>query len=53
MPIGGKRMTLGTFFARLGLAADAEVEYEAALRLSPQFTPAAVDFADLYPLPLS
>ena len=42
------RMTLGNFFARRGLAADAEAEYGAALRLSPQFTPAAVNLADLY-----
>src|SRR5215510_3009266 len=31
------RSTLGYFFARRGLAAEAEAEYKAALRLSPQF----------------
>jgi tetratricopeptide (TPR) repeat protein len=42
------RTTLGSFFARRGLAKDAEAEYEAALRLAPQFAPAAVNLADLY-----
>jgi Flp pilus assembly protein TadD len=42
------RSTLGNFFARRGLAADAENEYEAALRLSPQYAPAAINLADLY-----
>ncbi|MCI0467558.1 MAG: hypothetical protein L0Y57_11220 [Beijerinckiaceae bacterium] len=42
------RTTLGNFYARRGLAANAEVEYEAALRLAPEFTPAAVNLADLY-----
>ncbi len=42
------RSTLGSFYARRGLAADAEVEYKAALRLSPQFAPAAINLADLY-----
>jgi predicted CXXCH cytochrome family protein len=42
------RSTLGNFYARRGLATDAEAEYKAALRLSPQFTPAAINLADLY-----
>jgi Flp pilus assembly protein TadD len=40
--------TLGSFFVRRGLFADAETEYRAALRLAPQFAPAAVNLADLY-----
>jgi predicted CXXCH cytochrome family protein len=42
------RSTLGNFFARRGLAADAETEYKAALRLSPHYAPAAINLADLY-----
>ncbi|WP_080663503.1 tetratricopeptide repeat protein [Bradyrhizobium elkanii] len=42
------RSTLGNFFARRGLAADAESEYRAALRLSPHYAPAAINLADLY-----
>ncbi len=42
------RATLGNFLARRGLPADAEAEYQAALRLSPQYAPAAVNLADLY-----
>src|SRR5262249_7025284 len=34
------RSTLGNFLARRGLLSDAEVEYKAALRLSPQYGPA-------------
>jgi predicted CXXCH cytochrome family protein len=40
--------TLGNFFARRGLRADAEAEYKAALRLSPQYAAAAINLADLY-----
>jgi predicted CXXCH cytochrome family protein len=42
------RSALGNFYARRGLAADAEAEFKAALRLSPQYTPAAINLADLY-----
>jgi predicted CXXCH cytochrome family protein len=42
------RTTLGTFYARRGRNNEAEVEYKAALRLSPQFTGAAIGLADLY-----
>lgn len=42
------RSTLGNFLARRGLTADAEIEYKAGLRLSPQYAPAAVNLADLY-----
>ena len=38
----------GDFYARRGLPSDAEAEYRAALRLEPQFVPAAVNLADLY-----
>jgi predicted CXXCH cytochrome family protein len=42
------RTSLGNFYVHRGLATDAEAEYKAALRLSPQFAPAAVNLADLY-----
>ena len=42
------RATLGNFYVRRGLMADAETEYKAALRLSPYHAPAAVNLADLY-----
>ena len=42
------RSALGSFFAKRGRPVDAEAEYKAALRLSPQFAPAAVNLADLY-----
>jgi tetratricopeptide (TPR) repeat protein len=42
------RTTLGNFLARRRLPADAEIEYKAALRLSPQYSPAAINLADLY-----
>jgi len=42
------RSTLGNFFVRRGLTTDAENEYKAGLRLSPQFAPAAINLADLY-----
>jgi Flp pilus assembly protein TadD len=41
-------MLLEPVNARRGLTADAETEYRAALRLSPQYAPAAVNLADLY-----
>jgi predicted CXXCH cytochrome family protein len=42
------RATLGNFFARRGLTAEAETEYKAGLQLSPQYVPAAINLADLY-----
>jgi predicted Zn-dependent protease len=42
------RSALANFYARRNLSADAKIEYKAALRLSPQFTPAAINLADLY-----
>lgn len=42
------RSALGRFYAQQGRAALAEAEYKAALRLSPQFAPAAINLADLY-----
>jgi tetratricopeptide (TPR) repeat protein len=42
------RSILGGFYTRRGLTVDAENEYKAALRLSPQFAPAAINLADLY-----
>jgi tetratricopeptide (TPR) repeat protein len=42
------RSALATFYARRGLASDAEAEYKAALRLSPRYTLAAINLADLY-----
>jgi predicted CXXCH cytochrome family protein len=44
----GSRATLGNFYTRRGLTSDAEIEYKAALRLSPQYAPAAINLADLY-----
>ena len=44
------RSSLGSFYARRGLASDAENEFKAALRLNPQYMPAAVNLADLYRL---
>jgi predicted CXXCH cytochrome family protein len=42
------RSALGNFYFRRRLASEAESEYLAALRLSPQFSPAAINLADLY-----
>jgi predicted CXXCH cytochrome family protein len=42
------RSRLGNFYARRDFAADAETEYKAALKLSPQYAPAAINLADLY-----
>jgi len=42
------RSTLGAFYARRGRVGEAEIEYQAALRLSPQLTGAAINLADLY-----
>jgi predicted CXXCH cytochrome family protein len=42
------RSTLGNFYMRRRLTNDAETEYKAALRLSPQYAPAAINLADLY-----
>ena len=42
------RATLGNFYVRRRLTGDAEKEYQAALRLSPQYAPAAINLADLY-----
>jgi predicted CXXCH cytochrome family protein len=42
------RSALGNFYFSRRLASEAESEYLAALRLSPQFSPAAINLADLY-----
>jgi len=42
------RTTLGNFLMRRRLFSDAETEYKAALRLSPQYASAAINLADLY-----
>lgn len=42
------RSMLGNFYARRGFTSDAENEYKEALRLSPQYAPAAINLADLY-----
>jgi len=42
------RSALAGFFTKRGRAVDAETEYKVALRLSPQYAPAAVNLADLY-----
>jgi predicted CXXCH cytochrome family protein len=43
-----ERATLASFLARRGLTTEAETQYKAALRLSPQYAPAAVNLADLF-----
>jgi tetratricopeptide (TPR) repeat protein len=42
------RAMLGSFDMKRGLLTEAESEYKAALALSPQYTPAATNLADLY-----
>ncbi|MCP4382964.1 MAG: tetratricopeptide repeat protein [Hyphomicrobiales bacterium] len=42
------RSALGTFYVQQGRMEEAEAEYLAALQLSEQFAPAAVNLADLY-----
>ena len=42
------RSMLGSFYAQRGATAEAETEYRAALGLSHQYTPAAINLADLY-----
>jgi len=42
------RTALANFCARRGLAADADAEYRAALRLNPQYVTAAINLADPY-----
>jgi predicted CXXCH cytochrome family protein len=42
------RSMLGSFYLRRGATAEAEAEFKAALRLSRQYTPAAINLADLY-----
>src|SRR5262245_35963444 len=41
---------LGTFYAQRRATNEAEAEFKAALRLSPQYTPAAINLADHYRL---
>ncbi len=42
------RSALGSFYRQQGRTGEAEVEYKAALKLSPQYAPASVNLADLY-----
>jgi Flp pilus assembly protein TadD len=42
------RTSFGNFYARRALAGEAKAEYEAALRLSPRYAPAAINLADLH-----
>jgi predicted CXXCH cytochrome family protein len=42
------RSALGSFLGRRGQPAGAEAEYKAALHLSPQYVPAAINLADLF-----
>jgi len=42
------RSALGNFFAKRGQLTEAEAEFKAALHLSDQYTPAAINLADLY-----
>jgi tetratricopeptide (TPR) repeat protein len=41
------RSMLGSFYARRGLATQAEAEFQAPLRLSPQYAQAAINLAEL------
>ena len=41
------RTALGAFYVQRGNTSEAEKEFTAALRLSPQFSPAAINLADL------
>src|SRR4029079_10048093 len=42
------RSMLGSFYAQRGATAEAETEYKAALGLSHQYTPPAINLSDLY-----
>jgi tetratricopeptide (TPR) repeat protein len=42
------RVTLGAFFAQRGETAEAEAEFQAAIKLAPRFIQAYVNLADLY-----
>jgi predicted CXXCH cytochrome family protein len=42
------RSALASFLSKRGRPVEAEAEYKAALRLSPQYAPAAINLADLY-----
>jgi tetratricopeptide (TPR) repeat protein len=43
-----ERTTLGSFFALRGFVGKAEAEYRAALRLTPQYAPAAINLSDVF-----
>jgi Flp pilus assembly protein TadD len=42
------RSALGSFLVKRGRPVDAETEYKAALQISPQYSPAAINLADVY-----